>query len=90
MGDEDGIANGIIVDPSGPAAASAGLAATSAAGSNDFGGAGGGCFITVSTDGGLTQLSIGGIPTALAGFILMLGIVSFVLFKRKPRSPGCS
>ncbi len=77
MGDDDGIANGIIVDPSGPAAASAGLAATSAAGSNDFGGTGGGCFITASTDGGLTKLSVGGILTALAGFILMLGIVLF-------------
>jgi len=45
MGDDDGIANGIIVDPSGLAAAASGLAATGAIGSNNFGGSGGGCFI---------------------------------------------
>ena len=79
MGDDDGIANGIIVDPSGPAAATAGLAATSAAGSNDFGGSGGGCFITASADGRLTKLAAGGILIALAGLILMLGIISLFL-----------
>ena len=75
MGDEDGIANGIIVDPSGLAAASSGLAATGAIGSNNFG-ISGGCFITDSADGGLTKLPAGGILIALAGFILMLGMVS--------------
>ncbi|MEN8692424.1 MAG: PKD domain-containing protein [Desulfobacterales bacterium] len=75
MGDDDGIANGIIVDPSGLAAAFPALAATGAIGSNDFGVSGGGCFITVSADGGLTKLPVAGILIVLAGFILMLGIV---------------
>ena len=76
MGDDDGIANGIIVDPAGLAAASSGLAATGAIGSNNFGISGGGCFITASADGGLTKLPAGGILIVLAGFILMLAIVS--------------
>jgi hypothetical protein len=75
MGDDDGIANGIIVDPAGLAAASSALAATGAIGSNDFGVSGSGCFVTLSADGGLTKLPVGGILIVLAGFILMLGIV---------------
>jgi hypothetical protein len=76
MGDDDGIANGIIVDPAGLAAASAGLAETGAIGSNNFGVSGGGCFITASADGGSTKLPAGEMLIVLAGFILMLGIVS--------------
>ena len=76
MGDEDGIANGIIVDPSGLAAASSGLAATGAIGSNNFGVSSGGCFITTITHGGLTKLPAGGILIVLAGFILILRMVA--------------
>jgi hypothetical protein len=46
IGDDDGIANGIIVDPSGLATVSTALLPTGAIGSNDFGASGGGCFIT--------------------------------------------
>ncbi len=77
MGDDDGIANGIITDPSGLATVSSGLVSTGAIGSNDFGAAGG-CFITITQDGGLTKLPAGGILSAMAGFILMLGIVAGV------------
>ena len=83
MGDDDGIANGIIVDPSGLAAVSSGLAATGAIGSNDFGVSGGGCFVTLSADGGLTKLPVRGILIALVSFTLMLGIVSAVWLKSK-------
>ena len=78
MGDDDGIANGIIVDPSGLAAVSSGLAATGAIGGNNFGVSGGGCFITASTRGDLRKL-----PAALAGFILMLGLVTAIRLKSK-------
>ena len=76
MGDEDGIANGIIVDPSGLAAVSSGLAATGGIGSNNFGVSGSGCFVAASADGGLTRLPAGEILIALAGLILMLAIMS--------------
>jgi hypothetical protein len=76
MGDDDGIANGIIVDPAGLAAASSALAATGAIGSNNFGVSGASCFVTLSADGGFTKLPVAGIPIFLAGFTLMLGIVS--------------
>ncbi len=43
VGDDDGVANGLIVDPSGLGAASAGRGATPL--SSGGGGGGGGCFI---------------------------------------------
>jgi hypothetical protein len=85
MGDDDGIENGIIVDPSGLAAAAAGLAATGGIGSNNFGGSGGSCFIASSADGNLTNPPIWGIFTVLFGFALTLGIVR--VFQGKGKSP---
>ena len=85
MGDDDGIANGIIVDTSGLAAVSSGLAATGAIGGNNFGVYGGGCFIDTSANGGLTKLKLpaGGILIALVGVILMLGLVTAIRLKSK-------
>ena len=83
MGDDDGIANGIIVDPSGLAAVSSGLAATGAIGGNDFGVSGGSCFIKTSAGGGQTKLPAGGIMIALAGALLLLIMMAAVRQKSK-------
>jgi len=88
MGDDDGIANGIIVDPSGLAAAASGLAATGGIGSNNFGGTGGSCFIASSADGNLTNPPIWGIFTALFGCALALGIVRVFQNNRKKPVSG--
>ena len=82
MGDDDGIANGIIVDPSGLAAISPRLASTGAIGSNNFGASSGGCFIMASANDGLTKFPAEGILIALAGLIWMLGMVSALRLKR--------
>ncbi len=90
MGDDDGIANGIIVDPSGPAAASSTLAATGAIGSNDFGASGGGCFIASSVKGSLTTPPIWAIVTALVGVALTFGFVRVFQSNRKKTVSRCS
>jgi hypothetical protein len=85
MGDDDGMANGIIVDPSGLAAAASGLAATGGIGSNNFGGSGGSCFIASSADSNLTNPPLWGIFTVLFGFALMLGIAR--VFQNNGKKP---
>jgi len=49
-GDSDGVANGIIVDPSGPGS-SASVATSSSGGGESSGGGGGGCFIATAAFG---------------------------------------
>lgn len=83
MGDDDGIANGIIVDPSGLATVTSALLPTGAIGSNEFGISGGGCFVTASTGDGLMKQPVGGNMPALAGFMLTLLIVSVIWQIRK-------
>jgi mevalonate kinase len=46
MGDEDGVQNGVIVDPSGIAYTDSDSASLSTGGVSSGGGGGGGCFIT--------------------------------------------
>ena len=50
-GDSDGVANGIIVDPSGPGAVASVLSISSASGGSGGGGGGGGCFIATAAFG---------------------------------------
>jgi len=57
-GDEDGVVNGVIVDPTGVAfTPEADSAALSTSGSSSSGGGGGGCFIGAGLDGGATPLA---------------------------------
>jgi hypothetical protein len=101
IGDDDGVANGIIVDPSGlgtaPPAASALLNSVG----GDWG-AGGGCFITNATYGSIMEshvnvmswmtLHVGQVST-LVLMVLVLGAVGgtgVLLFRRKgPREQNC-
>jgi K319L-like, PKD domain len=85
MGDDDGIANGIIIDPAGLATVSLGLAATGAIGSNDFGTSGGGCFIADVTDTGWTQSLTVGFLSALA--MSMLACLTVAVIRPKSKRP---
>ncbi len=75
MGDDDGVANGMIVDPSGLATVFPALVETGSAGSNDFGTSGAGCFVTATADGNLTKHPGKAILFALAGMILLVSLV---------------
>ena len=90
MGDEDGLANGIIIDPSGPAAAvsTGGTGGGGTSGSNTFGTSGSGCFITVSSNNGsMPNPTISFIAAIFTGFLLTAGFVTIVrLIRKSPKS----
>jgi hypothetical protein len=70
-GDDDGVQNGIIADPSGVGASSSSIPA---AGSNDFGGSSSGCFITtagVGSQGLPLELKI-----LMGSMLVLLGCVA--------------
>jgi hypothetical protein len=73
-GDDDGSQNGIIADPSGLGAASSSIFA---GGSNDFGGSGGGCFITTTGFG--SKRMPWEIKVLLGSMLVLLGCLAAVV-----------
>ena len=88
-GDDGGLLDGKILDPSGlgtASSASPSLSGTNAAGSNTFGsgGGGGGCFIAASAAGLRSTLAGSIIWIFAMGLALPLAILAGILTKQKP------
>ncbi|MFH2065522.1 MAG: fibronectin type III domain-containing protein [Pseudomonadota bacterium] len=85
FGDEDGMANGVIIDPSGPGYISLGETATDVtgddAGLSDAGAdSGGGCFIGT----GVSHHTAASLPSSLfSGFLFLAALAGLVRFNRK-------
>jgi hypothetical protein len=86
-GDADGVANGVIVDPSGiveaeeePSAVVESLTNTGLAGSGGGSGGGGGCFVETAIDSGMAE-----IPLSLLSLLGLLILLSLML-RARPRA----
>ena len=81
MGDDDGLSDGTILDPSGLAAAAASTGGSgSSAGANSFSSGGGGCFISAVRSGSLPLL-----PLALVLLTLVNGLFGWLALRRLKR-----
>ena len=75
MGDDDGVANGMIADPSGLGTVFPALVETGSIGSNDFAASGAGCFVQAVADGNFPKLPEKAIFAVLAGMVLLVSTV---------------